>query len=79
VYAAVPQRFCEEDVVLLAPLVDLGAATVVAARALAAMETTGADKARFIHVATHELRSPVAVAQSLVRGVLKGYTGELNE
>ena len=84
VYAAVPRRFCEEDVVLLAPLVDLGAATVVAARALAAMESTGADadrkhpKARFVHVATHELRSPVAVAQSLVRGVLKGYTGELS-
>jgi len=43
---------------------------------LAALE---AAQARFIQVATHELRAPVTVAQSLVRGVLKGYAGEMTE
>jgi signal transduction histidine kinase len=79
VYAAAAQCFDEEDVVLLTPLVDLGAAAIVAARALAALNAEEASKAHFIHVATHELRSPVAVAQSMVRGVLKGYAGAMTE
>jgi two-component system phosphate regulon sensor histidine kinase PhoR len=32
-----------------------------------------------MRVAAHELRSPVAVAQSMVRGVLKGYAGAITE
>jgi len=79
VYAAVPQRFDEEDVTLLMPLADVGAAAVAATRALIALEALEASKAHFIHVATHELRSPVTVAQSLVRSVLKGYAGALTD
>jgi len=84
VYAAVPQRFDEEDAVLLMSLAGLGAVAIAAIRLvlslskqLTAMKALEASKAHFIHVATHELRSPVAVAQSLMRGVLKGYAGEL--
>ena len=36
-----------------------------------------ANQAQFIRVTTHELRSPVTVAQSLVRGVL--YAGDLSD
>jgi len=79
VYATAPARFGEEDVALLMPLANLGAAAVVATRALTALEAMEASKAQFIRVATHELRSPVTVAQSLVRSVLKGYAGELTE
>ena len=79
VYATVPQRFGEEDAALLMPLADVGATAVAATHALTALEALEASKAHFIHVATHELRSPVAVAQSLVRGVLKGYAGELTD
>jgi signal transduction histidine kinase len=79
VYAAAPQCFDENDVALLMPLVDMGAAAVAAARALEAVNAAEASKAHFIHVATHELRSPVAVAQSMVRGVLKGYAGAMTE
>jgi signal transduction histidine kinase len=79
VYAAAAQCFEEKDVALLTPLVDLGAAAIAAARALAVLNAAEASKAHFIHVATHELRSPVAVAQSMVRGVLKGYAGAMTE
>jgi signal transduction histidine kinase len=79
VYAAAPQRFDENDVALLTPLLDMGAAAITAARALEVMNAAEASKAHFIHIATHELRSPVAVAQSMVRGVLKGYAGAMTE
>ena len=75
--AGAPDRFCERDAALLSPLTDLAAAAVVAVRALTALEGVEASKAQFIHIATHELRSPLATAQSLVRGVLKGYAGPL--
>lgn len=77
VYAVEPGRFSEQDAALLTPLADLGASAIAATRALTAVENQEASKSHFIRVATHELRSPVAVAQSLVRGVLKGYAGEL--
>ncbi len=32
-----------------------------------------------IRTATHQLRSPVTVAQSMVRGVLKGYAGAITD
>jgi signal transduction histidine kinase len=79
VYATAPHRFREEDAALLSPLADLGAAAVAAIRAATALEALEANKAHFIRVATHELRSPVAVAQSLVRGVLKGYAGKMSD
>lgn len=79
VYATQPAHFCENDAILLRPLADLGAAALATIRALDAFEALEASQAQFIRVATHELRSPVAVAQSLVRNVLKGYTGSLTD
>ena len=79
VYATQPARFCENDAILLRPLADLGAASIASTRALEALEALGASQAQFIRVATHELRSPVVVAQSLVRNVLGGYTGKLTD
>lgn len=78
-YAAKPRYFGDEDVELLSPLADLGAEVIAATRASAALEELEAGRSRFIRVATHELRSPLTVAQSLVRGVLGGYAGELTE
>jgi len=79
VYCTAPRRFGEEHAARLTSLAELGAAAVVATRALEALETLEASKAHFIRVATHELRSPVTVAQSLVRTVLKGYAGRLTD
>ncbi|MFN2271491.1 MAG: ATP-binding protein [Anaerolineae bacterium] len=78
-YAKIPQRFTKDDATRLMSLANLGAVAVAATRAAAALEALDASKGQFIRVATHELRSPVAVAQSLVRGVLKGYAGEMTE
>jgi signal transduction histidine kinase len=78
-YAKEPQRFTEDAAARLTPLADLGAAALAATRAVSALEALDASKGQFIRVATHELRSPVAVAQSLVRGVLQGYAGEMTE
>ena len=79
VYAATPQRFCAEDAVRLSPLADLGAAVIASVHRMVELEKLEASKSQFIRVATHELRSPVTVAQSLVRNVLEGYTGELTD
>jgi signal transduction histidine kinase len=78
-YASNPRQFDEEDAARLAALADLGAMAVAATRAVSMLEALDASKGQFIRVATHELRSPVAVTQSLVRGVLKGYAGEMTE
>ncbi len=77
VYATAPHHFSEEDAARFVPLADLGAAAIATTRALTALEALETSKSQFIRVATHELRSPVTVAQSLVRGVLKGYAGEM--
>ena len=78
-YATAPRRFCEQDAVQLMPLADLAGTAVGAIRARQKLESQEAGQASFIRVATHELRSPVAVAQSLVRGVLKGYAGDMTD
>jgi len=74
-YAVPPDRFDEHTIALLNPLARLGALSIAMARSVVEKEASDAGKAHFIRVATHELRSPVAVAQSLIRGVLKGYAG----
>jgi signal transduction histidine kinase len=79
VYAVVPERFDDDDAALLKPLADLGAAAIATTRALAELKTLETNQAQFVRIATHELRSPVTVSQSLVRGVLKGYAGELTD
>lgn len=78
-YAAEPHFFNADDISRLMPLADLGAAAIAATRMAEELEALDADTNRFIHVATHELRSPVTAALSLVRGVLRGYAGELTE
>ncbi len=79
VCAAAPGRFAEEEAARLSPLADLGAAAIAAVREVAALGALEGSKPHFIRVATHELRSPVTAAQSLVRGVLKGYAGEMTD
>lgn len=79
VYRRVDAPFSSADAERLLALAALGAAALRAAQELSEMERVEAAKSRFIHVATHELRSPIAVAQSLVRNVVRGYAGPLND
>jgi len=60
-------------------LANLGGMLLEAMQRAAEAERMEAGQAEFIHVATHELRSPVAVSQSLVRNVLKGYAGAITD
>ncbi|MCX7854481.1 MAG: ATP-binding protein [Anaerolineae bacterium] len=79
VYRRADPPFASADAERLLALAALGAAALQAARGLTEMERVEAAKSRFIHVATHELRSPIAVAQSLVRNVVRGYAGPLTD
>jgi len=63
----------------LRAVADLGAVALEAARQAAELEQVEARQTQFIHVTTHELRSPIAVSQTLVRNVVKGYAGPMTE
>ena len=77
VYTRLARHFDEVDVALLMPLAEMGAVAIAAARELSALKTLDDNQAHFIHCVTHELRSPVSAAQSLVRAVNQGYSGPL--
>jgi len=79
VYATRPHRFTAADAERIQAVADLGGVAIDAMRTLADLEQIETAKSRFVQIATHELRSPVSVAQSLVRTVLKGYAGPLTE
>jgi signal transduction histidine kinase len=63
----------------LRAVADLGAVALEASRQAAELEQVEARQTQFIHVTTHELRSPIAVSQTLVRNVVKGYAGPMTE
>jgi signal transduction histidine kinase len=79
VYGAQPGQFGPRHAERLQALADVGAVAIRMGREVAELERIEASMSSFIHVATHELRSPVTVAQSLVQAVLKGYAGPLTE
>ncbi len=79
VYCAQPRSFAVADVARLRGLAQVGGGAVRAAQELADLERVETAKGPFIRIATHELRSPITVAQSLVRTVLKGYAGPLTD
>lgn len=63
----------------LTSLSALAGIALAAARRAAELEQIEANRAQVMHVTTHELRSPLAVAQTLIRNVVKGYAGPLAE
>ncbi len=63
----------------LTSLSALAGIALAAARRAAELEQIEANRAQVMHVTTHELRSPLAVAQTLIRNVVKGYAGPLTE
>jgi signal transduction histidine kinase len=79
VYRRAAPPFSSADAERLLALATLGSAALQAAQELTEMERVETAKSRFIHVATHELRSPIAVAQSLIRNVVRGYAGPLTD
>jgi signal transduction histidine kinase len=95
VYQIGPRKFTDAEIELLRTLGELTAAFVsipspartpvqpptdedIAARS-AEVERAEAERVRLAHVTAHELRSPITIAQSLLRNILKGYAGPITE
>jgi signal transduction histidine kinase len=72
-------RFDLDDASFLSAIGAQGAAAIENALAYQALKKLDLDKSQFVRSVTHELRSPVTGAQSLLRGVLKGYAGGLTD
>jgi two-component system, OmpR family, phosphate regulon sensor histidine kinase PhoR len=52
---------------------------VPAERLSATEDGAEAERARLARVTTHQLRSPITIAQSLLRNVVKGYAGPISD
>jgi signal transduction histidine kinase len=78
-YAVEPNRFTPEDEQFLAAIAAQGSIAIENAIAYQAIEALDATKSQFIRTVTHELRSPVSVAQSLLKTVVTGYAGQVSE
>lgn len=63
----------------LQALCQLSAVALSAAQRTSELTRVEASRNQFIHVTTHELRSPLAVSQTLIRNVVKGYAGPLTD
>jgi signal transduction histidine kinase len=70
VYGRVPGYFQEREVQFVTALAQQGAAAIENALAFDELRQIDASKSQFVRAVTHELRSPVAAAQSLLRAML---------
>jgi len=78
-YSAAPAAFDAGQIRRGQALVDLATAFLAAEQQADELARVKARQSEFIHITTHELRSPIAVSQTLVRNVVKGYAGALTE
>jgi len=78
-YSRRPRYFDEDAARFLSTMAAQGAIAIENAMAYQVLKKLDIDKSQFVRSVTHELRSPVTGAQSLLRGVIKGYAGELGE
>jgi signal transduction histidine kinase len=76
-YGAEGHRFSEEDAAFLELVAGHGAVAIENAQAYRMLEELDREKTRFVRIATHELRSPVNVTESLLTALVDGYAGEL--
>ncbi|MBN1661641.1 MAG: GAF domain-containing protein [Anaerolineae bacterium] len=77
VYSDERDRFAESDAEFLSTLAGEGATAIVNARAYQALEMADRAKSDFVRMVTHELRSPLAAVQSMLRLIQQGYVGPL--
>ncbi len=78
VYADQPRRFTDADAQFVMAIARQGAVAIENAMAHETLQSAEAERAQFVRTVTHELRSPVGGAQSLLRVLLKQMSGELN-
>lgn len=76
-YSSRPEAFGPDDVSFLTAIAAQGAAAIENALTYQTLRQLDAEKSKFVRMVTHELRSPVNGAQSLLSLILDGYAGEL--
>jgi signal transduction histidine kinase len=79
IYGRRPRTFGRQDAEFGTVIARQGAAAIENAMAFGGLRDADALKSQFVRAVTHELRSPVAASQSLLRVVLKQLGGTLNE
>jgi len=93
VYTAEPREFAEDDIEFLGCLANIGAIALQKARVYRALENDleerckelskmvgeRADFLRFMSIAAHDMKAPLAAIQSFFGVMLGGFSGELNE
>ena len=76
-YGGEGHRFSDEDAAFLELVAVHGTVAIENAQAYRMLEELDREKSRFVRIATHELRSPIGVTESLLTALAGGYVGEL--
>lgn len=79
IYGRRPKSFGPQEIEFGRAIARQGAAAIENALAFEGLRRTDQLKSQFVRSVTHELRSPVAVAQSLLRVVIRQIGGGLND
>lgn len=79
VYSAARERYGEREANFLLAIANEAAVAIANAMAYQKLEQIDRAKSQFVLTVTHELRSPVATVQSLLRVIAGGYAGEVSE
>jgi signal transduction histidine kinase len=79
VYADRPGQFAPPDVDFALGLARQGAIALESARSCDDLKRANDERTQFVQIVTHELRSPVAGSQVLLRTMLRGMAGDLND
>ncbi len=79
VYADRPRHFARPDADYVMAIARQGATALENAAAFEDLKKADEARSQFVQMVTHELRAPVAGSQSLLRPLLHGLAGELNE
>ena len=76
-YGGEGHKFSDDDAAFLELVAVHGSVAIENAQAYRMLEELDREKSRFVRIATHELRSPISVTESLLTALVGGYVGEL--
>ncbi len=79
VYARRPKYFSPANADLVTKIASIASTALENATSYRILQQQDSERARFVRIVTHELRSPVAGAQSLVRTMVRGLVGEFED
>ncbi len=77
-YGGEGHKFSDEDAAFLELVAAHGVVAIENAQAYQMLEEMDREKSRFVRAATHELRSPINVTESLLTALASGYVGQLS-